>query len=51
MPSTDQHKCKVNKNTQRQYVYKMINGIKMDSSKDSEVIIYSHSLLSIKYFT
>ena len=40
MPSTDQLKSKVDKDVQSQYVYKMINGIKMDASKDSEVGAY-----------
>ena len=42
MPSTDQHKCKVDKNTHSQYVYKMINGIRMDSAKDFEVKLFTN---------
>jgi len=39
MPSNDQLKSKVDKDIQSQYVYKMINGIKMDMSKDSEAVV------------
>ena len=44
MPSNDQLKSKVDKDIQSQYVYKMINGIKMDMSKDSEVNNHIHIL-------
>ena len=44
MPSNDQLKSKVDKDIQSQYVYKMINGIKMDMSKDSEVNNHFHIL-------
>ena len=44
MPSNDQLKSKVDKDIQSQYVYKMINGIKMDTSKDSEVSYHFHIL-------
>ena len=44
MPSNDQLKSKVDKDIQSQYVYKMINGIKMDMSKDSEVSNHIHIL-------
>ena len=37
MPTNEQLKSKVDKGTQSHYVYKMINGIKMDRGKDSEV--------------
>ena len=40
MPSNEQLRSKVDKDTQSQYVYKMINGIKMDRGKDSEVRTY-----------
>ena len=50
MPSNEQLRSKVDKDTQSQYVYKMINGIKMDRGKDSEVrtnlilcVSHSHS--------
>ena len=42
MSSTDQLKSKVDRDVQSQYVYKMINGIKMDASKDSEVRVNFH---------
>ena len=48
MPSNDQLKSKVDKDIQSQYVYKMINGIKMDMSKDSEVNNHFH-ILNTRY--
>ena len=37
MSSTEQLKSKADKDSQSQYVYKLINGVKMDTSRDSEV--------------
>ena len=37
MSSTEQLKSKADKDSQSLYVYKLINGVKMDTSRDSEV--------------
>ena len=37
MSSTEQLKSKADKDSQSHYVYKLINGVKMDTSRDSEV--------------